>query len=246
MNGLLILKKSSIWGSLFQLLIVINAAGYSAQAVAAAGEFSTAPPLPKNSAPWVGTEINGAPCRGKRQAYGPYDYTRPDHRGASLRLVEGAHFMPRVNQLVEDKADSTVINDIDYTLRAFPNHHGALYAVTRYWFLPDSNKRVSNKRLTTPPECYFQRAINFKPNDGTAIMLYGLYLHRLNRHNDALQQYKLAETVQESAQLSYNMGLLYFDMKKYEDSMAYAKKAYAQGYPLPGLSNKLKNKGYLK
>lgn len=246
MNGLLAHQKSLFRVVLSTLLIVIGVVGYSTGALSAAGEFSAVPPLPKNSAPWVGTEINGSSCRGKRQAYGPYDYTRPDHRGASLRLVEGAHFMPRVNQLVEDRADSTVINDIDYTLRAFPNHHGALYAVTRYWFMPDSNKRVPNKRLETPPECYFQRAINFKPDDGTAIMLYGLYLHRLHRHDDALEQYKRAETLHESAQLSYNMGLLYFDMKKYEDSMVYAKKAYAQGYPLPGLSNKLKNKGYLK
>lgn len=216
---------------------------FSAQSLAGAGEFSTASPFPKNSAPWIGEQLSGVRCRGKKQAYGPYDYTKPEHRGASLRLVEGAHFMPRVNALVEDRSDSSLISDIDYTLRAFPNHHKALYAVTRYWFLPKTSKRVSNWQ--TPPECYFQRAINFKKNDGVAQMLYGLYLHKLKRHKDAGRLYLQAEELTpDSAQLSYNIGLLYYDTKKYDLAKKYAKKAYAAGYPLPGLQRKLKKAGY--
>ena len=198
-------------------------------------------------APWVGDTFSGAPCRGKGQSYGPYDYTNPRHRGEPLRLVEGAHFMPRVRALIEDRRDSSVINDIDYTLRAFPNHHDALYAVTRYWFLPDSSKRVRNRLIETPPECYFHRAINFKPDDGTVRMLFGLYLHKAKRLEEALEQYKSAEKLSpDSAQLLYNIGLLYFDMKQYDESEAYARKAYALKYPLPGLRNKLKQKGLWK
>lgn len=198
-------------------------------------------------APWVGDTLRGAPCQGKGQSYGPFDYTNPMHRGEHLRLVEGAHFMPRVRSLIEDRRDSAVINDIDYTLRAFPNHHDALYAITRYWFLPDSNKRVRNRQIDTPPECYFQRAINFKPDDGTVRMLYGLFLHRLKKYGSALEQYDAAEQLSpESPQLLYNIGLLHFDMKQYEKSLDYAKKAYARQYPLPGLRNKLKKKGFWK
>ncbi|WP_321528171.1 tetratricopeptide repeat protein [Sedimenticola selenatireducens] len=198
-------------------------------------------------APWIGDTLTGAPCEGKGQSYGPFDYTNPRHRGEHLQLVEGAHFMPRVRSLTEDRLDSAVINDIDYTLRAFPNHHDALYAVTRYWFLPDSFKRVRNRMVSTPPECYFQRAIYFKPDDGTVRMLYGLYLHKLNKYNEALEQYDLAEELApDSAQLLYNIGLLHFEMKQYEKSLEYARKAYALEYPLPGLRNKLKKKGYWK
>lgn len=198
-------------------------------------------------APWIGDTLSGAPCEGKRESYGPFDYTNPMHRGEHLRLVEGAHFMPRVRALIEDRHDSAVINDIDYTLRAFPNHHEALYAIVRYWFLPNSSKRVVNRRIATPPECYFNRAINFKPNDSTVRMLYGLYLHKLKKYNGALKQYTTAEELSpDSAQLLYNMGLLYFDLKEYDKSFDYAKKAYALQYPLPGLRDKLKNKGYWK
>jgi len=157
--------------------------------------------------------------------------------------------MPRVSALVEDRSDSAVIRDIQYTLMAFPNHHRALYAITQYWFLPDSNKskRVKNRQVTPPPECYFQRAINFKQDDGTVRMLYGLFLHKLKKYSSALEQYKKAEQLSpDSPQLLYNLGLLHFDMKQYEKSISYAKKAYALQYPLPGLRDKLKNKGYWK
>jgi len=198
-------------------------------------------------APWVGDTLAGAPCRGKNESYGPFDFRDPRARGEPLRLVEGAHFMPRVRGLVEDRNDSAVIDDIDYTLRAFPNHHHALYAVTRYWFLPDSSKRVKNRSISTPPECYFARAINFRPDDGTVRMLYGLFLHKRKMLKEALEQYSAAEKlIPESAQLLYNLGLLHFDMRQYEQSLDYARKAYALQYPLPGLRNKLKAKGYWK
>ncbi|MCW8847104.1 MAG: tetratricopeptide repeat protein [Sedimenticola sp.] len=199
------------------------------------------------TAPWIGDTLKGAPCTGKGSSYGPYDYTNPKNRGQQLYLVESAHFDNRVKQLVEEIGDATIISDLDYTIRAFPNHHQALYAVTRYWFLPDSNKRVPNNRLVTPPECYFQRAIKFKPDDGTVKMLYGLFFHRLNMYEKALEIYSEAEKLQpESTQLAYNIGLVYFDMKKYSKALSYAEKAYANGYPLPGLKNKLKKKGLWK
>lgn len=233
------IRLKGIW----LVTIIVLLQFFSARSFAAAGEFSTARPFPKNSAPWVGEKLSGARCQGRKQAYGPYDYTKPGHRSASLRLVEGAHFMPRVNELVEDRKDSSVISDIDYTLRAFPNHHKALYAVTRYWFLPKTSKRITNWQ--TPPECYFQRAINFKKDDGVVKMLYGLYLHKLKRHKNAGKLYLEAEKLTpDSAQLSYNIGLLYYDTKKYDLAKKYAKKAYAAGYPLPGLQRKLKKAGY--
>lgn len=198
-------------------------------------------------APWIGDTLAGAPCKGKKESYGPFDFRDPRARGEALRLVEGAHFMPRIRGLIEDKNDSPVIDDIDYTLRAFPNHHHALYAVTRYWFLPDSSKRVNNRSINTPPECYFNRAIHFRPDDGTVRMLYGLYLHRLKKYTNALEQYNAAEKlIPDSAQLLYNIGLLHFDIKQYDMSLAYAQKAYAMQHPLPGLRNKLRKKGYWK
>ena len=48
------------------------------------------------------------------------------------------------------------------------------------------------------------------------------------------------------AQLHYNVGLLYFELKDYEKSMANARIAYEQGFNLPGLKNKLTKAGKWK
>ena len=41
----------------------------------------------------------------------------------------------------------------------------------------------------------------------------------------------------------YNLGLLYFDKKNFAKSKEHAKIAYDQGFPLPGLKNKLTKAG---
>ncbi len=69
----------------------------------------------------------------------------------------------------------------------------------------------------------------------------------MKKSSKAQELYKEAEILMpESAQLFYNMGLLYFDMQQYENAISYANKAYGKHYPLPGLMNKLKKKGLWK
>ena len=59
--------------------------------------------------------------------YGPYDYTNPIHFREKLPIVEGAHFDAGVESLRGHlkKNAGTLDGDLDYTLRAFPNHHRA-------------------------------------------------------------------------------------------------------------------------
>ena len=60
----------------------------------------------------------------------------------------------------------------------------------------------------------------------------------------ALEQYSAAEKLApHSAELHYNFGLLYFDLKNYKEAVAQARQAYAKGFPLPGLKRKLQNIG---
>jgi tetratricopeptide (TPR) repeat protein len=42
-----------------------------------------------------------------------------------------------------------------------------------------------------------------------------------------------------SAEIHYTLGLVLFDMKQYELAAEHARRAYALGYPLPGLRRKL-------
>lgn len=194
-------------------------------------------------------------CGDLTNAFGPFDYRDPAVRqGASnpLHLVESAHFTREVEGLINGKS-GYLWSDINYTLRAFPNHHRALYSISRYERQQINKNRAEGKTYTPPgdntgwpltAECYFDRAIRWRPDDSDVRLIYGIHLHLSGKLEQALQQYKISEKIQpKSADLNYNMGLLYFDMKQYVLAKEYAKRAYQLGYPLPGLRKKLANVG---
>lgn len=191
-----------------------------------------------------GNDLEGLPCRGKGQGYGPFDYTNPVHVARNLPVVETYHFTPEVERLEKGKS-SYVLGDLDYTLRAFPNHHRALFAVIRVATEPGHLKRRGMGTMDTPPECYLQRALAFKPNDGKVELLYGLYLHKKGHLDDAESHYRRAvKLMPRSAEAWYNLGLLLTDKEKYAEAVPMAEKAYKYGYPLAGLRRRLAAAGH--
>jgi tetratricopeptide (TPR) repeat protein len=184
-------------------------------------------------------------CGSLDNAYGPYDYSNPQHRAELLPIVEGAHFDQNVRNLkgavYRNKGDERVPGDIDYTLRAFPNHHVALDAMGRY-FLLHRNESLTVGRYT--PECWFERAMRFKPDDGVVRVVYGIFLYRQGKLQPALEMYKQAlELAPESAEAHYNIGLLYLDLGQLDLATSHASRAYELGFPLPGLRRKLASVG---
>ncbi len=181
---------------------------------------------------------------------GPFDYQNPGLQ-EHLNLVEKFHFTAKVEALISGQS-AQIIGDLDYTLRAFPNHSRALYAVSKYE-RKQLKKAQDEKKIYQPPsfrdwpnsaECYFDRALRWRPNDPAVRLVYGIHLHLTGKLPQALEQYKLSEKIQpKSADLNYNMGLLYFDLKQYSLAKQYAQKAYQLGYPLPGLRKKLAGVG---
>jgi len=191
-------------------------------------------------------------CGDLASSYGPFDYTNPKHIKENLPIVEQYHFTPEVEHLIRGKS-SYIWSDLDYTLATFPNHHRALYAFVRYE-IRERRKSQEKKESYKPPtaaggypasaECLLDRAIRWRPNDPTVRLIYGLYLHLSGDLQKALTAYKLSEQLQpNSADLQYNLGLLYFDMKQYALAKEHAKRAYQLGYPLPGLRKKLVSVG---
>jgi tetratricopeptide (TPR) repeat protein len=188
------------------------------------------------------SEMDAFECGALENAYGPFDYTDPTDRRDKLPIVEQFHFNIDVENLRRGQS-STIIGDLDYTLRAFPNHHRALNAMARY--------QQANPEAVVPPfrtaECYFNRALRFSPRDGTARMIYGSYLFKRGQRQAALQRYEEALALQpESAEAHYNMGLLQLELKRTAQALEHAHKAYSLGYPLQGLKNKLKRAGAWK
>ena len=178
-------------------------------------------------------------CGSLENAYGPYDYNDPVHRAENLNVVERFHFTPSVENLTRGKS-GTVPGDLNYTLRAFPNHARALWAMARYQL--ENPWRPSYEHYSI--ECYFDRATRWRPSDANVWLIHGMYLAKTDRMNEALEKYEMALKLDSSsAEINYNAGLAYFDLKNYARSRELAEKAYAMGYPLPGLRNKLREVG---
>lgn len=185
--------------------------------------------------------VNDAYCGELSNAYGPYDFRkgRTDF-AANLALVEHAHF----NQEVEHGLrgiSSTLGGDLDYTLRAFPNHPRALSTMDRA-ALRDRTFVV--RGAPRPAECYFNRALRFAPDDPAVYAVYGNYVAVRGRNEEALKLYAHAVILDpENPTLNYNLGLQYFKAKNFTLANKYAQKAYAAGFPLPGLKNMLTQAG---
>ena len=172
--------------------------------------------------------------------YGPWDFTNPAHAD-KLPIVLRAHFTPQVERLVKGQS-GYLLGDIDYTLRAIPNYHRALVSISTYERLR-SNREQGRKQYYTA-ECYFRRAIYFQPKDVTTQMLFGMHLHLTKQYQAAEKIYLSAIAINPNyAELQYNTGLLYVDMKKLNNAIEHAKIAYDLGFPLKGLENKIKRLG---
>jgi tetratricopeptide (TPR) repeat protein len=93
-------------------------------------------------------------------------------------------------------------------------------------------------------DCYFDRAIRFRPDDFNVYLVYGTYLLNVSQTKSAVQQLEKSLALNdENANAHYNLGLAYFDLRDYEKSLAHAQRAYGLGFPLPGLRNKLEKAG---
>jgi tetratricopeptide (TPR) repeat protein len=201
-------------------------------------------PALSNSAPWVGADLKGLTCSGEGQGFGPYDYTSTADKNIKsvkdnpLNLVERAHFTPEVENLIKGNT-GTLEGDLSYTLRAWPNHHRALLSIINYQL--NIQKKLMPGKLSTPPECYLQRAINFSPEDAASYSLYGYYLRKIGHLEEAVKYYEKSLTLApENAKFAYSFSLLLIDLKRYEDAVKYAKIAYRQGRVAPkGLKQKL-------
>ncbi len=191
-----------------------------------------------SGAAWA--QVDDSMCGPITNAFGPYDFRT--ERGNNLHLVESAHFTASVESLTK-AVTGYIGQDIDYTLRAFPNHHRALMTVIRYG---EKKKSAQPPDLKYTIECYFNRAIRFRPNDTLVRMIYATYLNKNKRTPEAIQQLDIGAQEADSKEnplTHYNLGLLYLESKEYEKSLIQAHKAYGIGFIQPELKEKLKEAG---
>lgn len=178
------------------------------------------------------------PCGSLANAYGPFDYRKDTSK---LAVVEQHHFSSQVETLLRGMTSGSAGGDIDYTLRAFPNHHRALMAVIR---LGEKESSPHPRGMRYPVECWLERAVRFAPDDTVSRLIYASYLAKNKRPDDALSQLERAEaSAQDNPFSHYNIGLLYWDLKHYDKALTQAHKAMAMGLPKQELADSLRRLG---
>lgn len=160
-----------------------------------------------------------------------------------LSILEGRHFTDDVALGIKGSSGRMVDigTDYDYTLTKMPNHPRALNSVLRL------APRYSNGVLPgskQPIECYFERAVRIYPDDGTAWLMYGRYQFMQGKNEQALTMMEkaLAKSPEDPG-INYNMGLVLAKLKRYDQALPYAQKAYAHKFPLPALKQTLVKAG---
>jgi tetratricopeptide (TPR) repeat protein len=183
-------------------------------------------------------------CGSLDNPVGPFDYRKhvasAKNKEDILWNIETNHFNEGVESL-RGGMTGNLGSELSYVLRAFPNHHRALLALYR---LAARSRSETIAGLRFPVTCWFARAVDFAPDDERARELYALHLYRRGMRTAALDQYRAAlDLGANDANTFYNLGLLYFDMKQYDKALEFARKAYAAGFQLPGLREKLSRAG---
>lgn len=199
----------------------------------------------------VNAQVSAQACGTLKNAFGPFDYRSSHHvpnpgdnqpHAEKLDLVERAHFTGVVEMGIRGTTSRLPGGDLDYTLRAIPNHHRALVTVIRLW---------EKSRLPTPPgferiaECYFERALRFRPSDDIARMLYASFLIKGSRIPEAKEQLdNVADRTKENALTHYNLGMLYADASLFESAKLQAGHALSLGMERPDLVRRLEAAGH--
>jgi Tfp pilus assembly protein PilF len=168
------------------------------------------------------------------------DYRNPKD-ASLLNNITTNHLNEDVENLIKGQS-GTIANDLDYVLRNAPNHPRGLYAMAKYHLREGKEKLPGEGYSIT---CWFDRAMRFAPTDGSVRLIYGIYLHRKGNLKEAEERYQEALSLApDSVEAHYNLGLLYVDLKRYDDALTHAHEAYRLGYPLPGLKQKLAATGH--
>jgi tetratricopeptide (TPR) repeat protein len=171
------------------------------------------------------------------------DYYDPDPvLQARIRGIESNHMNQNVRSLQRGQSTASAAGDLRFVIAIVPNHPEALGLLMRLALMKRTDRLPEAQPYTV--ECWLHRATVFSPNDGTAFVVYGIYLARTGKVDKAISALERASTLKpDDTNVTYNLGLMYFEKKDYERSRENAKKAYDAGFPLPGLKNKLQQAG---
>lgn len=156
--------------------------------------------------------------------YGPYDYRTERHR---IRVVEDFHFTPEMEAGIRG-VNSTVAGEVNYTLKASPNHHRALVTMMK---VTERARKDFLPGMEWPMECYFDRAIRYAFDDPVVRMLYAQFLNQRNRKREAeAQLVQAASFAPDNPFTQYNVGLIAMEIGNHDLALKHAHMAQAMGF----------------
>lgn len=170
---------------------------------------------------------------------GPEAWYALHHFCSGLARIERARLLPDM-----DKRKSEIgyaVDEFNFFLQRTPEQH-PLYAEALVRICLAREKQGQPEAGLA--EC--DRAIAAQPGNSTGYSAKAMVLRRQKKLADArvvLEEGNQA-TEGNSAEVEYFLGLTCADLKDYTCAVEHARRAYALGYPLPGLRSKLKAAGY--
>lgn len=178
-----------------------------------------------------------------------HDYRTNDPATNKLRgQVEGAHFTKGVQRGEYGNAGS-LEGDLNYVLGKFPNHPKALLVAARNQMKPSYNGRHTYRkdRFWPKKECYFQHALRRAPTDPSVHLVIAIFYHEYGNFEVAARHYQSSIKLgPKNPEAHYNYALFLIDINRADEALKHAKHAYAMGYPLEGLKNRLKRQNAWK
>jgi tetratricopeptide (TPR) repeat protein len=131
--------------------------------------------------------------------------------------------------------------DIGYTLQVFPNHPRALLTMER---AGDRFRRDPPPGANFTVECWYLRAVRYRPDDTVARGLYAQFLGRRKRIPEAVRQLdQAAEIAKDNALSLFSIGLVFVELGLHDKALPLAHRVQAMGYPRQELINALKAAG---
>lgn len=153
--------------------------------------------------------------------------------------VKRNHLDPAMAAMRQGNYSRGVKADLSFVMSSWPNYYPVLEALITY----DLGGGKTYDFPTT--RCFLERARTIFPDDVKVRLLEGYYFWKKNDKDRAISSYEDALALDpDASDAHYNLGLVYLEMNQYDKAREHAKAAYAAGYPLTGLKNRLAKAGY--
>lgn len=176
-------------------------------------------------------------CGDLAAAQGPYDYRVERYW---VTFIERNHFTPLVEAGIRGVSGHPG-GDIDFLLRYVPNHPRGLVAMQRLSERMQWNKPPG---ATYDVECYYDRALRFRPDDVVPRVLYAGYLGKRARLEQALTELSRAVThAGDNGFSHYNIGLQYVELGQFDKALVQAHRALELEFGRTELRDRLRAAG---